>query len=525
MSDYRDDNYANIDDIEYIFGDIDNYYEPVLTSLLFGGGYQRYHFRGDKLHNMSVKSYFEKIMPCLRMLIDENKVYEQKIQLDMGFIMIHISDKRRITHFSRSDNVICMPSSNTNEILEQLLTSLHNKFQDDLVLSQENSSFVYESVEECNIHFHKINLRRGASFIESPQWLRHKKANINPQNSNDTYCFMYAIAIALFHEALGKNPGRISKQLIEYANAFDWHDIDFPASYDDYVTFERLNDIVALNILYVPFNQINICPAYISARNFDKKHQVVLLKIADDTGKWNFLALPSNLDEDGYKRPKKSISRLLEGISSKSHDDFYCYGCLHSFRSKTALKNHVDLCKDNEFAKIELPNDENNFKKFKPGAKSLKMNTAIYADFELILFPCETNKNNKHVACGYSINIVDNHNNTSKQTYYHGVDAISNFCKEIRSIAYKKISFFKRQIIELTLEEQKGYDGARYCHICKKVFGDKKKHRKVRDHNHYTGKYRGAAHSICNLRYSTEKDIPVWFHNGSNYDFNLIIIS
>ena len=78
MSDYRDDNYANIYDIEYIFGDIDNYYVPVLTSLLFGGGYQRYHFRGDKLRNMSVKSYFEKIMPYLRMLIDENKVYEQK---------------------------------------------------------------------------------------------------------------------------------------------------------------------------------------------------------------------------------------------------------------------------------------------------------------------------------------------------------------------------------------------------------------------------------------------------------------
>ena len=101
------------------------------------------------------------------------------------------------------------------------------------------------------------------------------------------------------------------------------------------------------------------------------------------------------------------------------------------------------MCKDNEFAKIELPNDENNFKKFKAVAKSLKMNTAIYADFELILFPCETNKNNKHVACGYSINIVDNHNNTSKQTYYHGVDAISNFCKEIRSIACKKVVFSK----------------------------------------------------------------------------------
>ena len=120
ISDYRDDNYANINDIEYIFGDIDDYYTPVLTSSVFQryGGYQRYHFRGDKLRNTSVKSYLDKIMPYLRMLIDENKVHEQKIQLDIGFNITHISDERRITHFSRSDNVICRPSSDTNEILE-----------------------------------------------------------------------------------------------------------------------------------------------------------------------------------------------------------------------------------------------------------------------------------------------------------------------------------------------------------------------------------------------------------------------
>ena len=63
---------------------------------------------------------------------------------------------------------------------------------------------------------------------------------------------MYAIAIALFHEVFGKNPGRTSRKLIEYANAFNWHNIGFSASYEDYVAFERLNDVVALNILYVP---------------------------------------------------------------------------------------------------------------------------------------------------------------------------------------------------------------------------------------------------------------------------------
>ena len=342
---------------------------------------------------------------------------------------------------------------------------------------------------------------------------------------------MYAIAIALFDEALGKNPGRISKELIKYANAFNWHDIDFPATYEDYITFERLNEAVSLNILYVPLNEVNICPEYISKRNFDKKHQVVLVKIGDDKGKWHFLALPSNLDEDGIRRPKKSISRLMEGISSNSHDDFYCYECLHSFRTEIAIKNHVDLCKNNKLAKIELPNEENKFKKYNPGGKSLKMNTVIYADFESILVPNNTySKENasdgvidKHIACGYSINVVDNHSNRCKQTYYRGDDAISRFCKEIRAIAYEKISFYKRQMIELTLEERKEYKDATYCHIYKKVFGDKKKHRKVRDHDHYTGKYRGATHSICNLRYSAPKDIPVLFHNGTNYDFNLII--
>ena len=46
---------------------------------------------------------------------------------------------------------------------------------------------------------------------------------------------------------------------------------------------------------------------------------------------------------------------------------------------------------------------------------------------------------------------------------------------------------------------------------------------KQRDHCHYTGKFSVAAHSICNLRYKTLKEIPVVFHNGSTYDCLFII--
>ena len=137
---------------------------------------------------------------------------------------------------------------------------------------------------------------------------------------------------------------------------------------------------------------------------------------------------------------------MLEGISSKSHGDFYCYGCLHSFRTEIALKNHVDLCKNNKFAKIELPNEEKKFKKYKLSVKSLKMNTVIYADFESILphyNTCEkqneTNKSiNNHVACGYSINVVDNHKKHANKLIIVVTMLFLHFVKKY-AIAYKKL--------------------------------------------------------------------------------------
>ena len=75
----------------------------------------------------------------------------------------------------------------------------------------------------------------------------------------------------------------------------------------------------------------------------------------------------------------------------------------------------------------------------------------------------------------------------------------------------------------LTDQEKESYANAKTCFICEKPFGNDKNAIKVRDHCHYTGKYRGAAHNACNLQYKVPKSIPVVFHNGSNYDFHIII--
>ena len=68
----------------------------------------------------------------------------------------------------------------------------------------------------------------------------------------------------------------------------------------------------------------------------------------------------------------------------------------------------------------------------------------------------------------------------------------------------------------LTKEQQQSYRNAKLCYACKenKYLKDKK-YFKVRDHYHYTGKYRGAVHSICNLKYSVPKKI--------HYDYHFII--
>ena len=92
----------------------------------------------------------------------------------------------------------------------------------------------------------------------------------------------------------------------------------------------------------------------------------------------------------------------------------------------------------------------------------------------------------------------------------------------------KIINYEEKEMIPLTYEENKSYKEQEACHICEEKFCmDKddenyKNKRKVKDHCHYTGKFRGAAHSKCNLNYKVPKDIPIIIHNAS-YDTHFII--
>ena len=111
---------------------------------------------------------------------------------------------------------------------------------------------------------------------------------------------------------------------------------------------------------------------------------------------------------------------------------------------------------------------------------------------------------------------------TNPLTQYRGLDCIEKFCKHIISDAKRLYdSFLEKLMAPLTKSQLKEYKRATKCHICFKPFSEKK--RKVGDHCHYSGLYRGAADSSCNLQYKIPNYIPVIFHNLAGYDAHLFI--
>ena len=223
---------------------------------------------------------------------------------------------------------------------------------------------------------------------------------------------------------------------------------------------------------------------------------------------------------------------LFRGMTSKNNGDFYCLNCFSSFRTKNALKNHENVCKDHDYCCIEMPNEENNILKYNFGERSMKISFIIYGDFESILEEISTcnhdpkksstTKISKHTPSGFSLFTYCSFDKTKKKPdYYRGKDCMKVFCKILKEHVERIIYWEKKEMIPLTDEENRSYENQKLCHVCRKLFT--KDDKKVKDHCHFTGKYRGAAHNECNMNYKITKNIPIVFHNLSSYDGHFII--
>ena len=165
-----------------------------------------------------------------------------------------------------------------------------------------------------------------------------------------------------------------------------------------------------------------------------------------------------------------------------------------------------------------MPTKDNNLLKYNHGEKSLKAPFTIYADLECLLIKeqcCQNNPNEsyterraKHEPSGYSLSLVSSFTSKeNKHSVYRGRDCIEKCCKDLKEPATKIINYEEKDIIPLTDNENRFYEEEKECHICQEFCYNKYEKKKfkiyqnVRDHSHYTGRFRGAAYSICNLNH------------------------
>ena len=181
-----------------------------------------------------------------------------------------------------------------------------------------------------------------------------------------------------------------------------------------------------------------------------------------------------------------------------------------------------------------MPTKLNKISKYNHGGKSLKTPFVIYANLESLLLKQQSFKNNInesytewkaiHEPCGYSFDLVFSFDSKEgKHSFYRGKDCIKRFCSKLKEFNYEQ-----KEMTPLTSDDIALYQS--HWYICGKAFCyDKKQekrfelYKKVSDHCHFTGKFRGAAHCTGNLRYQVPHEIPVNIHNYSKYNYHLII--
>ena len=159
-----------------------------------------------------MEEYLQKIRPYLKDTINNLKksdTWKTQLTIANKFISSIDNDEEQVMH-SKCDNIEIMINDEADEVIKELFDSLKNRYQNNLE-SMKGSEFVFDYVQLLYYKCHKINHNHGESYIDFPDWIKNKKATINPINKKDNKCFQYAVTVALNHEEIGKYFERITK--------------------------------------------------------------------------------------------------------------------------------------------------------------------------------------------------------------------------------------------------------------------------------------------------------------------------
>ena len=434
---------------------------------------------------------------------------EQMGKSSDGKTSLFIQDKA----YFNSETHINLESSDVKEILTEVIRSIIEKIE---VYQKNGSGWYFREIIHLEIHTADYNPMRGSSYIPLPDWIMRKKAILSIRNK-DEKCFLWCV-LRYLHPR-DKNDFRLT-DLKQKENSLNTKGIAFPVKLKDISKFEKLNpDIPGINVFSV--NERNkFYPLRMAQRDPQKTIDLFLF---EKEGRYHYSLI-------------KSFSRLFRSqITSRTNGRIHiCKRCFSHFSKEELFQCHIEYCSSNESVVVKMPAKNTNLG-FRNYFKKLPIPFVVYADFECFTKSLETCKPNpagsytlgyqKHEPSGFCFYIKGIVPNIFKPICFTKQKESDNvaeiFVSKLAMITRKLYDDFYRhpKPLRLTEEEQKSFKEARICHICSKELKDDK----VRDHCHFTGQYRGAAHNSCNLQCKKSLILPVIFHNLQGYDAHLFI--
>ena len=418
---------------------------------------------------------------------------------------------------------IITEATDPHEIYNEMRDEIEEELQK--VEQAEGSGWVFVEVENLTLYTDIWDPIKAGSYIDLPKELKNKNAIVNMKNEDNNKCFLWCVLRAL-NPSKDKHPSRIDKDLKSKENTLNMEGIAYPVDLKDIKRFEKQNLDISISVLGYSKDE-RIYPLRISKftkmkKEDERKHNIVLLLI-------------KNGDNSHYCLVKNLSALLSSQVNKHNHKLYFCLNCLNGYDDLEKLEHHKEYCSEEESIKINMPSPDT-YIKFKNFLYSERAPFAIYADFESIVKPldtCEPDPNKsytlkyqKHepVSFVYYIKSFNENVYKSKLRSYvkeneedpDTIDVFINWLEE----DVKIISELGNEKMIITPKEEEQFKQASKCWICHKKLNLEDR---VRDHCHYTGRYRGAAHNICNLKYSKPNNISVFFHNLTGYDSHLFI--
>ena len=392
--------------------------------------------------------------------------------------------------------------------------------------TREGSGWTITRVLNVYLDVAKYTPLKGSSYVDLPTYLRKKKAIINVKN-NDQQCLKWALLSARF--PVKKNSDRVTSY-INNETELNFTGVNFPTPLSQIPKVELQNNL-GINVFGYS-ESAGIHPLYITKDN-DKSPINLLLTTEVKDGKTN-----------SHYTWIKDFNRLCCDQNKHGGKTFFCTRCISGHSSERTLEEHLIYCKGVDAPPChavfpQKTKDTNPTIEFKNIQNMMKAPYVIYADTESIIKPTDnpntdtnTIQTSEHIPCSFAYAVVRSDGKVLSQQLYRGEDCMDVFFEKLEAdLEWIRDDLKNIRKINMKKEDWDHHNAADTCWICGGDFkpysnGDSEALWKVRDHDHLTGKYRGAAHSKCNLSLRIDPyrtPIPVFFHNLKNYDSHHII--